>query len=68
MLKKIREIKAILVGAGFEPRKGKGSHVNWKHPQLEEIITIAKKDGDDAPLYLEKLVAKALKKLSQDDL
>jgi predicted RNA binding protein YcfA (HicA-like mRNA interferase family) len=67
MPKKVREIKAALLDAGFKPRKGKGSHINWKHPLLDEIITIAKKDGDDAPRYLEKQVAKALEKLSQDE-
>ncbi len=41
-------------------REGKGSHSNWKHPQLETIITIARRDGDDAPRYLEKLVEEAL--------
>jgi hypothetical protein len=34
---------------------------------IDEIITIAKNDGDDAPRYLEKQVAKALEKLSQDE-
>lgn len=44
-------------------REGKGSHSNWKHPQLEMIVTIARRDGDDAPLYLEKLVEEALTQL-----
>lgn len=30
-------------------REGKGSHSNWKHPQLEMIVTIARRDGDDTP-------------------
>ncbi|WP_340626585.1 type II toxin-antitoxin system HicA family toxin [Aphanizomenon flos-aquae] len=35
--------------------RGKGSHTYWKHPLLpEEPLTIPGKDGDDAPLYLEK--------------
>jgi predicted RNA binding protein YcfA (HicA-like mRNA interferase family) len=49
-------------------REGKGSHSNWKHPQLETLITIARRDGEDAPRYLEKLVEEALKELeSQTD-
>jgi len=52
MPKKIREIKAILKEAGFVARLGKGSHSNWKHPLL--VITVARKDGDDAPRYLEQ--------------
>lgn len=65
MPKKIRELKATLLKAGFEVRTGKGRHTNWKHPDLIDIITISRKDGDDAPLYLEKQVAKALQKLGQ---
>jgi predicted RNA binding protein YcfA (HicA-like mRNA interferase family) len=63
MPKKIREIKKILKNSGFLMREGKGSHSNWKHPQLETIVTIARRDGDDAPRYLEKLVEEALKQL-----
>jgi predicted RNA binding protein YcfA (HicA-like mRNA interferase family) len=60
MPKKIREIKKILKKSGFLMREGKGSHSNWKHPQLEMIVTIARRDGDDAPPYLEKLVEEVL--------
>jgi hypothetical protein len=35
-------------------REGKVSHSNWKHPQLELLIIIARRDSDDAPRYLEK--------------
>ena len=63
MPKKIREIKAILKKAGFVSRGGKGSHDNWKHPKLSIVITVARKDGDDAPRYLERKVEKALKAL-----
>jgi predicted RNA binding protein YcfA (HicA-like mRNA interferase family) len=37
MPKKIREVKKILKEAGFLMREGKGSHSNWKHPQLETL-------------------------------
>ena len=63
MPKKIREIKKILTKAGFYMREGKGSHSNWKHPQLETIITIARQDGEDAPRYLEKLVEESITEL-----
>jgi len=49
MPKKIREIKAMLE-AGFVARLGKGSHSNWKHPLPPLVITVARKDGDDAPV------------------
>lgn len=63
MPKKVREIKKMLSQAGFYMREGKGSHSNWKHPQLETIVTIARRDGEDAPRYLEKLVQESLKQL-----
>ena len=48
------------IQTGFYMREGKGSHSNWKHPHLETIITIARRDGEDAPRYLEKLVNEAI--------
>ncbi len=66
MPKKIRELKKILLKAGFSYRQGKGSYTFWTHPLIpEEPITISGKDGDDARLYLEKAVEKRLKKLEQ---
>lgn len=66
MPKKIRELKAMVVKAGYvlRPGRGKGSHTYWKHPLLpEEPLTIPGKDGDDAPLYLEKNIQRVLTKL-----
>ena len=66
MPKKVRELKAILLKAGFTYRPGKGSHTIWTHDQLPELhITIAGKDGDDAKIYLEKTVKERLKKLEE---
>jgi len=65
MPKKIREIKAMLTAAGFVGRSGKGSHSNWKHPLLPLVITIARKDGEDAPHYLERKVEAALANLKE---
>lgn len=66
MPKKIRELKSILLKAGFASRPAKGSHSFWTHQEIpDEPITIAGKDGDDAPQYLEKQVMKALKKLEE---
>jgi predicted RNA binding protein YcfA (HicA-like mRNA interferase family) len=61
MPKKIREIKALLIEAGFSYTPGKGSHSKWQHPLLNRPVIIARKDGDDAPLYLEKQVRAALR-------
>jgi predicted RNA binding protein YcfA (HicA-like mRNA interferase family) len=63
MPKKIRQIKKLLTKAGYEWRPGKGSHQVWTHPLLEDAIVIARKDGDDAPLYLEKQAEDALNRL-----
>ena len=60
------DYKSEIVKLGFVQRRGKGSHQNWKHPQLRLIITIAFKDGEDVPLYLEKLLQKALQELDKD--
>lgn len=63
MPRKIRDYKAELIRLGFVQRRGKGSHQNWKHPQLQLLITIAFKDGEDTPLYLEKLLKQAIQEL-----
>ncbi|MFB2876501.1 MULTISPECIES: type II toxin-antitoxin system HicA family toxin [Floridanema] len=65
MPRKIREYKAELIRLGFVQRRGKGSHQNWKHPQLQLLITIAFKDGEDTPLYLEKLLNQAIQELEK---
>ncbi|MFB2918770.1 MULTISPECIES: type II toxin-antitoxin system HicA family toxin [Aerosakkonema] len=65
MPKKIRELKKLLLDAGFTYRQGKGSHQVWSHPLLSQPIVIARKDGDDAPLYLEKQVNAARRELEE---
>jgi predicted RNA binding protein YcfA (HicA-like mRNA interferase family) len=66
MPKKIRELKAILQKLGFDYRPAKGSHTFWTHPLIpDEPITIAGKDGDDAPKYLEKQVNRLLDRLKE---
>jgi predicted RNA binding protein YcfA (HicA-like mRNA interferase family) len=66
MPRKIREIKSLLLKAGFVYRPAKGSHTRWVHPLLpDDPLTIAGKDGDDAKFYLEQQVNKRLAKLRQ---
>ncbi len=48
MPKKIRELKSLLLKAGFTYQPAKGSHTKWKHSKLSKAIIIAGKDGDDA--------------------
>jgi len=65
MPKKIRELKSLLLKAGFLCQPAKGSHSKWKHPKLAKAIIIAGKDGNDAKLYLEKLVNETIEVLRQ---
>jgi predicted RNA binding protein YcfA (HicA-like mRNA interferase family) len=66
MPKKVRELKQYLSKAGFVLQKGrgKGSHTYWIHPDLESPLIMPGKDGDDAPIYLERQVNKALQLLA----
>ncbi|MBR8829472.1 MAG: type II toxin-antitoxin system HicA family toxin [Gomphosphaeria aponina SAG 52.96 = DSM 107014] len=63
MPKKIRELKSILLKAGFSYRSGKGSHTVWSHTVLPYSLTLSGKDSADANRYQEKDVKNALKDL-----
>ncbi|MGI0491335.1 type II toxin-antitoxin system HicA family toxin [Alkalinema pantanalense CENA528] len=63
MPRKIRELKSLLLKAGFTYKPAKGSHTKWFHPKLSQSIIIAGKDGNDAKPYLEKQVDEALEQL-----
>jgi predicted RNA binding protein YcfA (HicA-like mRNA interferase family) len=65
MPKKIRELKSLLLKAGFSYKPAKGSHSKWVHPKLPKAIIIAGKDGDDAKAYLEKQVNEVLEQLKE---
>jgi predicted RNA binding protein YcfA (HicA-like mRNA interferase family) len=63
MPKKIRELKQMLLQAGFTELQGKGSHTNWIHPLYVGKLTISGKDGADAKRYQEKEVQQAIKEV-----
>ena len=67
MPKKIRELKSLLLQAGFNCKPAKGSHSKWKHPKLRLAIIISGKDGSDAKPYLEKQINEALEELKKMD-
>ncbi len=67
MPKKIRELKSLLLKAGFTYQPAKGSHSKWIHAHLSQAIIIAGKDSSDAKPYLEKQCLEALKKLKGID-
>ena len=65
MPKKIRELKSLLLKAGFIWEPGKGSHTKWSHPLLPGKLTLSGKDGADAKLYQERDVETALQRLAE---
>ncbi len=52
--KKIRELKRLMLKAGFTYEPGKGSHTKWSHVLLSGKVTLSGKDGDDAKPYQER--------------
>jgi predicted RNA binding protein YcfA (HicA-like mRNA interferase family) len=67
MPKKIRELKSMLLKAGYTSESAKGSHSKWSHPKLSKKIVISGKDGSDAKTYLEKQINEALEELRKLD-
>lgn len=65
MPKKIRELKSMLLKAGFTYRPGKGSHTKWFHPLLPGNLTLSGKDGNDAKPYQERDVNNVLQQLEE---
>jgi len=68
MPKKIRELKSMLLKAGYTSESAKGSHSKWSHPKLSKKIVISGKDGSDAKTYLEKQINEALEELRKLDI
>jgi predicted RNA binding protein YcfA (HicA-like mRNA interferase family) len=66
--KKIRELKAILLKAGFElmPKRGKGSHAIYQYPGTTIRVNLPGKDGADAKPYSEKQVKEAIKRIQNE--
>jgi len=60
MPRKIRELIADLEKAGFVNRGGKGSHRNFRHPVTGMKVTLSGSSGDDAKLYQERDIKRAI--------
>jgi predicted RNA binding protein YcfA (HicA-like mRNA interferase family) len=60
MPRKVRELIAELMRAGFVDRGGKGDHRNFVHPKVTKPITISGAEGDDAKRYQERAVRRAI--------
>lgn len=69
MPKKIRELKAMLLKAGFTqiPKRGKGSHTVRSHPLYNGSIILSGKDGKDAQRYQEQQVKKAIGEVKKNE-
>ena len=46
--------------AGFVEEPGKGSHRNFHHPHVSDVVTVSGNSGDDARYYQEKKVRNAI--------
>jgi len=57
---KIRELIRELERAGFNNRRGKGSHRNFIHPKVSKPVTISGKIGSDAKKYQIRAVQLAI--------
>lgn len=68
MPQKIRELKAILLQAGFELmlKRGKGSHAIYQYPGTTIRVNLPGKDGSDAKPYSEKQVKQAIARVKNE--
>ena len=64
MLPKIKDLIKKLEISGFVNRGGKGSHMNYKHPEGINITVSGKLNSDSKP-YQEKDVKKALERIKK---
>ena len=62
MPRKIRQLKADLRKAGFLliPKRGRGSHTPWVHPQTRASVTVSGSDDADAQYYQESDVRETI--------
>ncbi|MBL1210664.1 type II toxin-antitoxin system HicA family toxin [Geminocystis sp. GBBB08] len=67
MPKKVRELKKMLIQAGFKQVPGKGSHTNWVHPYYQGKITVSGNDSADAKIYQEKLIKQAILEVKKEE-
>lgn len=66
MPRKIRELEADYLRAGFQRIKGgKGSHRKFVHPLVSETFILSGNDGEDADPYKERDLRTALRKLAE---
>lgn len=52
-----RDLEALLTAFGFAARQGKGSHRNYKHPNVPVILTAQPRGKDAVPYQVKQLLA-----------
>jgi predicted RNA binding protein YcfA (HicA-like mRNA interferase family) len=69
MPRKVRELVADLLAAGFTEIAGggKGSHRKFSHPRFAGAVTVSGRAGDDAKAYQEKQLRRALEEINEKD-
>ena len=60
MPRKIRDLIHDLTKAGFVLDRQKGSHRQFKHVAVKGILTVSGAEGNDAKIYQERQVVKAI--------
>jgi len=68
MPRKLRELRADLLKAGFYLHRQSGSHQIWKHPQRRDVrFNLAGPDGKDAKRYQEQELSVVLAQVVSGD-
>jgi len=49
MPKKYKELRRALLDAGWQVIRQRGSHEIWAHPDRDQRLVVAGKDGDTVP-------------------
>ena len=66
MPRKVRELVADLLAAGFRLKQGgKGSHRKFVHPRYRGVVILSGNAGRDAQEYQEKQLEQAIRQIMQ---
>jgi predicted RNA binding protein YcfA (HicA-like mRNA interferase family) len=52
-----RDLEALLNAFGFVHLRTRGSHRSYKHPRVEEVLTVQPKGKDAAPYQVRRFLA-----------
>ena len=57
MIISYRDFSALHLAFGFKLHSGKGSHSNWKHPNVSRLLTSQPNGKDAVPYQVKRLLA-----------